>query len=128
MFADGRGARNSQGLARNSKRPFAPLSATRTRRAGTSGLRKVAKPGSTRPRNRPAFSLMPPVDDQVHDEPSETQAIDGNVALMGPDGVSVVLTPDAAFETSRLLEAAEAQGQRVRAQAKETSALFRDKA
>jgi hypothetical protein len=72
---------------------------------------------------------MPPVDDQVHDEPSETQAIDGNVALMGPDGVSVVLTPDAAFETSRLLEAAaEAQGQRVRAQAKETPALFRDKA
>jgi hypothetical protein len=60
------------------------------------------------------------MDDRIHDDPGETAAVDGNVALMGPDGVSVVLTPKAAMETSdRLLDsAAEAQNQPVRGQAK----------
>jgi hypothetical protein len=51
--------------------------------------------------------------DKVHDEPSEAKAVDGTVALMGPDGVSVLLTAEAAEETShRLLdEAAVAKGQ-----------------
>jgi hypothetical protein len=58
------------------------------------------------------------VDDKVYDEPSETEAIDGNVALMGPDGLSVIMTPEAALETSdRLLDsAAMAKGQQIRAQ------------
>lgn len=47
------------------------------------------------------------MDDVVHDEPSETEAVGGNVALLGPDGVSVILTPEAAHETSdRLLRTA----------------------
>jgi hypothetical protein len=52
--------------------------------------------------------------DKVHDEASETEAVDGDVALMGPNGVSAMLTPDAAAETShRLLDSAmAAQGQR----------------
>lgn len=70
------------------------------------------------------------MDSRVHSEPSETEAVDGNVAVMGPDGVSVVLTPDAALETSdRLLNTAiTAQGQRaeVRRQADERRALFKD--
>ena len=53
------------------------------------------------------------MDDEVYDQPSETEAVKGNVAVMGPDGVSVVFTPDAALETSdRLLNTAvEARGQ-----------------
>ena len=53
--------------------------------------------------------------DKVYDEPSEVDADDGRVALSGPDAVSVLLTPEAAEETShRLLEgAAEARGQRI---------------
>lgn len=55
------------------------------------------------------------MDDKVYSEPSETQAVDGVVSVEGPDGVSVLLTPDAAIETSeRLLGAAvAAHGQRV---------------
>ena len=51
---------------------------------------------------------------QVHDEPSEIAAVDGTVAIMGPDGVSVLMTPDAAEATSWRLEeaAAEARAQR----------------
>jgi hypothetical protein len=53
--------------------------------------------------------------DRVYDEPSEVKAEDGVVAVDGPDGVAVHLTPGAALETSdRLLDgAAEAQGQLV---------------
>lgn len=53
---------------------------------------------------------------KVYDTPSEVTVENGNVALDGPDGVGVLLTPDAALETSnRLLDGAtEAHGQRVR--------------
>lgn len=70
------------------------------------------------------------MDNTVYNEPSETEAVEGNVALMGPDGVSVMLTPDAAIETSeRLLNTAmTAQGQRAEGQRKanERRALFGD--
>ena len=54
------------------------------------------------------------MDDPIHNEASEAEAVDGNVALMGPNGVSVMLTPEAAAETSqRLLHSAKAaDGQR----------------
>ncbi len=53
---------------------------------------------------------------KVYDTPSEVTVDEGNVAVEGPDGVSLLLTPKAALETSdRLLESAtEAHGQRVR--------------
>jgi hypothetical protein len=55
------------------------------------------------------------MDDKVYNEPSEARAMNGTVSVEGPDGVSVLLTPDAATETSdRLFDAAvTAQGQRV---------------
>ena len=53
---------------------------------------------------------------KVYDTPSEVRVENGNVAVEGPDGVGLLLTPDAALETSeRLLDGAtEAHGQRVR--------------
>ena len=53
-------------------------------------------------------------DNRTYDEPSKVEAEDGVVAVDGPDGVDVKLTPEAAIETSdRLLEkSAEARGQR----------------
>lgn len=56
------------------------------------------------------------MDDNIYDEPSEVDAEDGHVVVDGPDGVSVLLTPEAAEETSeRLLwGAAKAQGQKIR--------------
>ena len=52
--------------------------------------------------------------DEVYDEPSNVDAEDGAVILMGPGAVEVRMTPAAAEETSeRLLEAAmKARGQR----------------
>jgi hypothetical protein len=67
------------------------------------------------------------MDDKIYDEASETDAVDGAVAVDGPDGVDVLLTPEAAAETSdRLLRSAmSAQGQRAEAERKrkERSAL-----
>lgn len=53
---------------------------------------------------------------KIYDTPSEITVEDGNVAVEGPDGVDVLLTPEAALETSdRLLDGAtEAHGQRIR--------------
>lgn len=55
------------------------------------------------------------MDDKVYDEATKVDAEDGKVVLDGPDGVAVLMTPDAALETSdRLLfGAAQAMGQRV---------------
>ena len=51
---------------------------------------------------------------EIYDEPSEVRAVDGAVAVDGPDAVSVRFTPDAAEETSeRLLSASfEARGKK----------------
>ena len=53
--------------------------------------------------------------DKVYDQPTDVDAEDGNVVLVGPDGVAVRMTPGAAVETSdRLLwGAAKAQGQKI---------------
>jgi hypothetical protein len=58
------------------------------------------------------------MDDKVYDEPSKVHAKDGKVLLDGPDGVAVLMTPEAAEETSdRLLfGAATARGQQVQGQ------------
>ncbi|HZU52065.1 MAG TPA: hypothetical protein VE968_09350 [Sphingomicrobium sp.] len=50
----------------------------------------------------------------VYDDPSVVRAIDGCVHMEGPDDVDVLLSPDAAEETSdRLLaESLNARGQR----------------
>lgn len=55
------------------------------------------------------------MEDKVYDQASEIDAEDGKVVVDGPNGVAVLLTPEAAMETSdRLLfGAAKAQGQRV---------------
>lgn len=55
------------------------------------------------------------MDDKVYDEATEVDAEDGKVVLDGPDGVAVLMTPQAAEETShRLLEGAlEARGQEI---------------
>jgi hypothetical protein len=53
------------------------------------------------------------MDKQIETEPSDVTARDGVVNVLGPDGVDVAMTPQAAEETShRLLEgAAQAFGQ-----------------
>ena len=51
---------------------------------------------------------------QIYAQPSSVTAEDGDVKVEGPDAVDVMLTPDAAEETSnRLLEGSmKARGQR----------------
>jgi hypothetical protein len=53
--------------------------------------------------------------EEIYDEPTKVEAEDGKVILDGPDGVDVIMTPEAAEETSeRLLwGAAKAQGQKI---------------
>ncbi len=53
--------------------------------------------------------------DKIHDSPSEVAAENGVVVVEGPDEVALLMTPEAAAETShRLLDAAaEAKGQQV---------------
>jgi hypothetical protein len=47
------------------------------------------------------------VDSKIYDEPTEVHPEKGAVSLEGPDGVSVLMTPEAAAETSdRLLDGA----------------------
>jgi ubiquitin len=55
------------------------------------------------------------MDKEIYDEPSEVKAQDGKVKVDGPDGVDIMLTPEAAAETSdRLLYgAAQARGQQI---------------
>ena len=55
------------------------------------------------------------MDDKVYDEAGRVEAVDGKVVLDGPDGVALLMTPDAALETSErlLLGAAQAMGQKV---------------
>ncbi|HEX8642027.1 MAG TPA: hypothetical protein VF704_12855 [Allosphingosinicella sp.] len=55
------------------------------------------------------------MDRQIHNEPSEVTAEDGEVMVDGPNGVAVSLTPDAAAETSHrlLFGAAQARGQQM---------------
>lgn len=59
-------------------------------------------------------------EDRVYDEPSEVAAESGDVVVDGPGSVAVMLTPEAAAETSHrlLFAAAEAQGQRLAARKK----------
>jgi hypothetical protein len=60
------------------------------------------------------------MEDKVYDEPTTVDAEDGNVVLDGPDGVAVLMTPEAAMETSdRLLfGAAKARGQQIQEEAR----------
>lgn len=55
------------------------------------------------------------MDEKVYDEPTKVEAEAGRVVLDGPDGVDVMMTPEAALETSdRLLSgASEARGQQI---------------
>ena len=55
------------------------------------------------------------MDDKVYDEPIKVDAEDGKVVLDGPDGVALLMTPDAAMETSDrlLVGAAKATGQQI---------------
>lgn len=65
------------------------------------------------------------MDDKVYDEAIKVDAHEGRVVLDGPDGIAVLMTPQAAEETShRLLEGAlDARGQQV---AEEVAAKRRD--
>lgn len=42
-------------------------------------------------------------DKKIYDEPSKVEAEDGVVFVRGPDAVDVLMTPDAAEETSQRL-------------------------
>jgi hypothetical protein len=68
------------------------------------------------------------MDERVYDEPTEVKADDGKVVLDGPDGVDVLMTPDAALETSdRLLAGAtQAMGQRVQSEERRRAQAARD--
>ena len=65
---------------------------------------------------RSAFARFRSMENKPYSTPSEVTAEHGEVAVDGPDGVAVSLTPEAAAETSdRLLHAAaQAKGQLAR--------------
>ena len=65
----------------------------------------------TRRRSDASYTM----DSKVYDEATKVDAEDGNVILDGPDGVDVVITPEAAEVTSdRLFQAAAvARGQKL---------------
>ena len=50
----------------------------------------------------------------IYNKPSDVSAVDGTVALEGPDAVDVAMTPEAAEETADRLadQAMKARGQR----------------
>ena len=60
------------------------------------------------------------MEDRIYDQPTEVDAEDGKVVLDGPNGVAVLMTPDAAAETSRrlLFGAAQARGQQSQREAR----------
>lgn len=49
---------------------------------------------------------------RAYDEPTKVDAIDGEVALDGPDGIGLSMTPDAADETGRRLQKGAAEARR----------------
>ena len=55
-------------------------------------------------------------DKMIHDEPSEVTAVEGDVDILGPGGVDLAMTPDAAEITAgRLVRTAQsARGQKPR--------------
>ena len=51
---------------------------------------------------------------RAFDTPSQPQAVDGEVVVLGPDSVAVAMTPEAAEETARRLLAVAAEARRQR--------------
>lgn len=51
---------------------------------------------------------------KAFDTPTQTDAVDGEVVLRGPDGVAVSMTPEAAEETARRLRASAALARKQR--------------
>ena len=90
---------------------------------GAPSHRWTFKPGSNGRRARPLFIFVPKTCERVmtiadkrtvYSDPSDVNAVDGDVFVLGPDAVDVALTPEAAEETSERLndEAVKARGQR----------------
>lgn len=73
----------------------------------------MVHPRGRNPPGRHALRFV--MDDKVYDEATRVDAEDGTVILDGPDGVAVLMTPDAALETSDrlLLGATQAMGQQI---------------
>src|SRR5690606_18644519 len=94
-----------------------PLAAFSARLGGAPGprnrwtYRKEEVP-LERPQSRAVSADM---NRQVHDTPSQVSADEGTVKVDGPGDVDILLTPEAAAETSHrlLFGAAEARGQQI---------------
>jgi hypothetical protein len=54
------------------------------------------------------------MDNQIYNEPSDTNAEAGAVIIDGPDGVAVSMTPRAAAETGKRLQASAAKAHKQR--------------
>jgi hypothetical protein len=61
------------------------------------------------------FKIKLPEPDKAYGEPSSVAAIEGEVVMMGPDGVGVSMTPEAAEETADRLKAGAAEAKRQQA-------------